>query len=151
MSAGFVPYGHPDFLAAFGAAWSSGHSTSLLPFFTPDAEYVETAYGTKYTGPANIAKFQKFMHAFTSETRIVFLNTVGSADGFAMEWVWSGVSTGPMAVGGKLYQPTGKPFKVAGVAVCRVAEDGRLTYHRDYYDVGTVLRQIGAVDEAAKL
>ncbi|KAI9010166.1 hypothetical protein DFJ74DRAFT_686245 [Hyaloraphidium curvatum] len=142
----FVRFGHPDFLSAFGAAWSSGESGALLAFFTPDAEYVESAYETRYHGPANIAKFQKFMHAFTSETRIVFLNCNGTRDGFAMEWVWSGVSTGPMAVGGRVYPPTGKPFKVSGVAVCKAAEDGRLTYQRDYYDVATVLRQIGAIE-----
>lgn len=138
-----VPYGQDGFLEAYGAVWSHGDADLLGRYFTADAAYVESSYGHTYTGRAQIGRFMRFMHAFSAEVRIDYISHCGTHAGFALEWVWSGIASGPIRIGDKVHPPTHKPYRVPGVALCRASADGLLTYHRDYYDLLTLMRQIG--------
>ena len=40
------------------------------------------------------------MHAFSRDLKIEYLSHCGDARGFALEWVWSGVATGPIRIAG---------------------------------------------------
>jgi steroid delta-isomerase-like uncharacterized protein len=146
---GVIPYGNPSFLAAYTEAWSSGDKELLGAFFSEDGCYVESSYETEYKGRAEIGRFMRFMHAFSREVRVEFLGHCGDAHLFATDWVWSGVATGPIRIDGIVYPATNKPYRIPGVAICRANERGELTYHRDYYDLLTLMRQIGIAPKAA--
>lgn len=138
-----VPYGQPGFLQSYGAVWSCGDPVLLGQFFTEDGRYIESAYGDTYTGRAEVGRFMRFMHAFSDHVLIDYTSHCGTAERFALEWVWSGVATGPIRIQGKVHAPTNRPYRVEGVAMCSASPEGLLTLHRDYYDLGTLLRQIG--------
>jgi steroid delta-isomerase-like uncharacterized protein len=133
----------PEFLEAYGAAWSSGTQEDLAAYVADDVRYVEGAMGVTYRGIAELARFFRYMLAFSSDSHIEFTSLIRDGAAFAAEWRWSGTADGPLQLGGATYEPTGLRFDVPGVAICRTREDGLVAYHKDYYDVVTLVRQIG--------
>ena len=133
----------PGFLEAYGAAWSSGTQEDLAAYVADDVRYVEGAMGVTYQGIAELARFFRYMLAFSSDSHIEFTSLISDSAAFAAEWRWSGTADGPLQLGSTTYEPTGLHFDVPGVAICRTRDDGLITYHKDYYDVATLVRQIG--------
>lgn len=143
-----VPYGQPGFMQAYGAVWSCGDAAHLGNYFNPQGVYIESSYGDSYAGREQVGRFSRFMHAFSKEVKIEYLSHCGTAELFALEWLWSGVATGPIRLHGKVHAPTNRSYSVPGVAICKADAQGLILLHRDYYDLATLMRQIG-IDGAA--
>ncbi len=138
-----VGNGHVEFLRSYGAAWSAPDDSSLREMITEDAVYVEGGMKTEHNGADAVMSFFRFMLAFAEDSRVVYTSFVGDESGFAAEWIWSGHAQGSLRVGNDLLPATGRPFAVEGVAVCKVSKDGLVSYHKDYYNVGDLLTQLG--------
>lgn len=138
---------HPtssDFAAAYSQAWTS-QLDELLDFFTPDGSYTDVAIGTTYQGREEIARFHRWMLKFAPDSVIEFSDACAGDGRLYLEWVWSGTFDGSLRLpDGSSVQSTGAHFAVPGVAACHYGADGKLLSHRDYWDLGTVLRQVGA-------
>lgn len=141
-----VPYGQDGFIESYGAVWSARNGRLLGEFFAEDGAYIESAYGNSYVGRERIGRFVRFMHAFSDEVLIEYTSHCGTHEGFALEWTWSGIATGPIRIHDKVFPATHKRYRVPGIALCRANAEGRITYHRDYYDLMTLMRQIGLGD-----
>jgi len=63
-----VTVGAPGFLEAFGAARSSGNEDHLPAYFADDVRYVEGGMGVTYSGIAELARFFRYMLAFSSDS-----------------------------------------------------------------------------------
>jgi steroid delta-isomerase-like uncharacterized protein len=141
-----VTHPHPsdaDFADAYSRAWTA-EPVELLDFFAPDGSYTDVAMGATYNGRAEIARFHRWMLKFAPDSAIEFSNACAGGGRLYLEWVWSGTFKGALRLpDGSLVQSTGGDFSVPGVAACRHAPDGKLLSHRDYWDLGTVLRQVG--------
>jgi hypothetical protein len=98
-----VGYGQEGFMQAYGAVWSSGDAELLGCYFAEDGEYVESSYGHTYTGRAEIGRFSRFMHAFSDQVKIEYTSHCGTRERFALEWLWSGVASGAIRIGDKVY------------------------------------------------
>lgn len=144
-----VPYGQPGFVSSYGEVWSSGNADLLASFFSEDGRYVESSYSHSYDGREQVKRFSRFMHAFSRDLKIEFSNHCGDASGFALEWVWTGIATGPIRIEGVTYPASNKPYEIPGVAICRANDRGQITYHRDYYDLLTLMRQLGIAPTAS--
>ena len=141
-----MTYPHPtdaDFAAAYSRAWTS-QPVQLLAFFAPDGSYTDVAMGATYHGPEEITRFHRWMVKFAPDS-VIEISDACAADGrLYLQWVWSGTFEGALRLpDGSLVEATGAKFGVPGVAACRYATDGKLLSHRDYWDLGTVLRQVG--------
>jgi hypothetical protein len=64
-----------------------------------------TAYGNTYTGREQI---RRFIHAFSDEERIDYTSHCGTREVFALEWMWSGVATGPIRIHERVFPATGQ-------------------------------------------
>ena len=141
-----MTYPHPtdaDFAAAYSRAWTS-QPVQLLAFFAPDGSYTDVAMGATYHGPEEIARFHRWMLKFAPDSVIEFSDACAADGRLYLQWVWSGTFAGALRLpDGSLVEATGEKFGVPGVAACRYATDGELLSHRDYWDLGTVLRQVG--------
>jgi len=137
-------YGQPEFLGAWGEAWSCGDPQSLLPFYAPDAEYRDVGSDMTFQGHDEIGRFYRFMLRFAPDSRIEFDHGVGDRTGFAAHWIWSGSAAGPLRLPGRneLVEASGKHFSVPGIAYCALAGDGTIASHHDYYDMRAVLLAI---------
>nr|WSZ21054.1 ester cyclase [Streptomyces canus] len=118
---------------------------SLCEFFVDEGTYTDVAMGTTYKGHENIRRFQRFMLGFTADSVIEF-GALLAADGrLYAEWLWSGSFSGPLRLrSGRVIEPTGARFGVAGIASCTYGADGKLISHRDYWGLATVLDQAAA-------
>ncbi len=132
-----------DFASAYSRAWTS-QPVELLDFFAPDGSYTDVAMGATYKGRAEIGRFHRWMLKFAPDSVIEFSDACAGGGRLYLEWVWSGAFEGALRLpDGSLVEATGANFSVPGVAACRYAPDGKLLSHRDYWDLGTVLRQVG--------
>jgi steroid delta-isomerase-like uncharacterized protein len=139
---------HPtdiDFAAAYSRAWTS-QPVQLLEFFAPDGSYTDVAMDATYQGRHEIARFHRWMLKFAPDSAIEFSDACAADGRLYLEWVWNGTFDGALRLpDGSSVQSTGAHFGVPGVAACRYAADGKLLSHRDYWDLGAVLRQVGAL------
>jgi steroid delta-isomerase-like uncharacterized protein len=138
---------HPadaDFAAAYSQAWTS-EPGRLLEFFAPNGSYIDVAMGATYHGRDAIARFHCWMLKFAPDSAIEFSEACAADGRLYLQWVWRGTFEGTLRLpDGSSVEATGAKFDVPGVAACRYATDGKLLSHRDYWDLGTVLRQVGA-------
>ena len=138
---------HPcdaGFAAAYSRAWTS-EPVELLDFFAPDGSYTDVAFDATYRGREEIARFHRWMLKFAPDSAIEFGNACAADGRLYLEWVWSGTFEGALRLpDGSSVESTGATFGVDGVAACRHAGDGKLLSHRDYWDLSTLLRQLGS-------
>jgi steroid delta-isomerase-like uncharacterized protein len=116
-------------------AWNSHNPDNVVALFTEDALVEDLTLGAVSQGLAEIRDFA--VSAFTAFPDIHFDlvdSTLKGGHG-TIEWVFSGTDTG--AFGG-----TGLRFSVRGVTVMDV-RGTKLTRQTDYWDLATVLREIG--------
>ena len=133
----------PTFIGEYSRAWSSDLD-ALLDFFAPDGTYTDVAMGGHYEGHDGVATFFRFMLKFAPDSTVHFEEAEGADGLLVAEWTWSGTFAGPLRLrDGSLLDASGTPFSVPGVAVCHYGADGRLTSHRDFWDLATVLDQAG--------
>lgn len=134
----------PGFALAYGIAWSDDPD-ALLEFFAPDGVYRDIALDGTYRGRGEVGRFHRFMLSFAPDSHIEFGETWATGGGLTSRWVWSGTVRGPLKLRtGELVDVTGARFSVPGVAVCTYDDKGLLTGHDDYWDLATVLHQVGA-------
>jgi steroid delta-isomerase-like uncharacterized protein len=137
---------HPSeagFADAYSRAWTS-EPVQLLDFFAPAGSYTDVAMGATYTGRDEIGRFHRWMSKFAPDSVIEFSDACASDGRLYLEWVWSGTFEGALRLpDGSLVEATNANFSVPGVAACRYVASGELTSHRDYWDLSTVLRQVG--------
>jgi len=131
------------FLADYGRAWSSGEEQELRRVFTDDAVYVEGGMHNDYEGLPEVLRFFRFMLTFSADSTIEFRDVMHDEEQFVAEWVWSGTADGPLKLGPDVLPAAGKQYAVEGVAVCRFGEDGKVAYHKDYYNVLDLVGQLG--------
>jgi predicted ester cyclase len=112
----------------------------------PDAE-MNTPFGQGLTGPAWVELNRGFATTFPDGGHTL-VRTVCSGDHCAVEGLWTGTHTGPMASPAGVVPPTGRrvtlPF--AGVLTQR---EGRIAAMTIYFDQMTMLGQLGLVPEPA--
>lgn len=135
---------HPDWSQLYAAGWS-GDSDLLASCVAPDVVYVEGGMNIEYRGVGSLLSFMRYMFRFASDSAIEFTHVLRdpACRRFTAEWVWSGTADGPLEVAGKVLAPTGKAFAVAGIAICEVGPEGRISYHKDYYGVADLMSQVG--------
>jgi steroid delta-isomerase-like uncharacterized protein len=138
---------HPSdagFADAYSRAWTS-RPVQLVEFLAPDGAYTDVAMGVTYNGRDEITRFHRWMLNFAPDSDITFSDACAADGRLYLEWIWSGTFDGALRLpDGSAVQSTGAKFSVPGVAACRYAANGELLSHRDYWDLNTVLRQVGA-------
>jgi steroid delta-isomerase-like uncharacterized protein len=145
---------HPTDLESYAKAYSQAWSNdpqAVLEFFAEDGSYTDVAMNTTYSGHDGILRFHRWMLRFAPDSAIDF-SAPAAADGrLYLEWLWSGSFDGPLRLpDGTLVAATGKHFGVNGIAACRYDDRGKLTSHRDFWDVGRLLEQLGERFPVAK-
>jgi len=133
-----------DSYAAHSTAWTKDH-VGLLEFFDPAGTYTDMAMGTTYEGHDGITRFHRWMLKFAPDSVIEFLAPAAGDGVLYLEWMWSGSFAGALRLAdGSLIPSNGQRFSVPGVAACHVGADGKLTSHRDFWDVGQMITQLRA-------
>lgn len=118
------------------AAWNSHDPDKMLAVFTDDVFYEDVAFGEVSHGHGELRKFaaEEFEGVPDLELKLV---RAAIHDGHGtVEWTFTGTDKG-------VYK-TGKKFTVRGVSVIEV-RDGKISRSLDFYDTGTIMRQVGVL------
>jgi steroid delta-isomerase-like uncharacterized protein len=76
---------------------------------------------------------------------------IGEGEAFADEWTFTGTHTGPFVLpNGTEVPPTGKRLEVQGMEVVEL-RDGKIVVNTLYYDMMSVLAQMGLLPESASV
>jgi steroid delta-isomerase-like uncharacterized protein len=120
-------------------AWNSHDGTQVAAFMATGATYEDLALGALHTGREAIGAFASEAHEFSSDYRFVPVSQQQDGSWYALEWEMSGTNTGE---GGGL-PATNKSYRIRGVSIGRLDDDGKILENRDYWNMADYLVQVG--------
>lgn len=129
-----------DLLDEWAAAWSSHDMDRVTALFTDDCTYEDVTLGVVNRGKEELRQFGNGFLAAMPDVKFPLHSKVVGQDRAALEWTMTGTQTGAL---GDL-PATGKSCTVRGSSVLEV-RDGRFSRCSDYWDMMTLLKQLGHV------
>jgi steroid delta-isomerase-like uncharacterized protein len=126
--------------AAWAAAWTSHDADQLLAHYAEDAIYEEMPTNTRVQGHDEIRAFFEGTHATFSDIEVTPTTGFQTDNWATLEGIFAGTYTGQIP---GLPAGEGQPFAVP-FAVIFELEGGKIRRNADYFDLSSVLAQIGA-------
>ncbi|HKT03091.1 MAG TPA: ester cyclase [Rugosimonospora sp.] len=114
--------------------------------YSPDVVMIEPG-GTSHGIDAFLAHSQGFARAFP-DSRAEITSLIEAGDLVAVEAVYTGTNTGPLATPAGELPPTGQALTLPYCAVFEVVA-GRIVQQRVYYDQATFAVQLGLAPQPA--
>lgn len=115
----------------------------LDALIAPDAELRDIATGESFRGAEGAKRFQRAWATAFPESRVEIASLVGCGETVTVEYVGRGTQTGPLVTPQGTIPPTGRSVELPLCDVMTV-RGGRIVSGRTYYDVATLMRQLGA-------
>jgi steroid delta-isomerase-like uncharacterized protein len=122
------------------AAWNSHNPDKMLALFTDDIVYEDVAFGEVSHGSAELRKFAASEFEGVPDLELKLLRADIRGGHGTIEWTFSGTDKGVFK--------TGKKFSVRGVSVIEM-RNGKISRNLDFYDVATIMRQVGQLPTTA--
>jgi steroid delta-isomerase-like uncharacterized protein len=127
-------------LEEWAAAWSAQDRDRLAAIFTDDCVYEDETMGVLTRGKAELKAFADGIFAAIPDFAVELSSRFTAGSWAAMEWIMSGTHRGDLPG----LPATGKPFALRGASILELSS-GRLARCTDYWDMESLLRQIGAM------
>src|SRR4029450_3693996 len=129
-------------------SYNAGDFDRLRSLLADDFYEEELATQRRLEGAdARIEAAQSWKRAFPDEQGTI-TGAYTSGNTVAIELTWEGTHSGPMAMpAGQALPPPNKRMTVKSVEVIEM-ENGKIKVLRHYFDLMTMLQQIGAMDQA---
>jgi hypothetical protein len=117
---------------------------ALVACCSPTVHYEDVPAAAVFTGHAGIRQMCELAAQWSSDLEFTVRTRQTDGTQFAFETQTTGTNT--MAIGA--LAATGRRFTLRGVSAGSVDGDGLVVEHRDYWDLGSFLGQIGALQLA---
>jgi len=125
-----------DLVSIVTAAWNSHDPDTVVTAYTEDIVYEDVPHGIICHGRAEVRGTAAEFFAADGDVKFEVVNSWVHNGHGVLEWVWRGVDKGEFK--------TGKPFSIRGLSIIEV-RDGKISRNRDYYDIATKMRDVGAL------
>jgi steroid delta-isomerase-like uncharacterized protein len=109
----------------------------------PDAVYDEIATGRRAQGADEVLACWKAWATATTDSKATIHNAVASGNTVVIELTWRGTHNGPLQLGDREIAATNRAIDLRACQVCDMVA-GKPQVIRQYFDLATLLRQIGA-------
>ena len=109
---------------------------------TPEVVYDEVGTQRKLKGVDDVLTAWKGWATAIPDSRATFHSETVSGNTAVLEITWKGTHSGPLNTGEREIPATGKKIELRAIQVVDVADD-RVKSVRQYFDMGTLLDQIG--------
>ena len=109
----------------------------------PEVVYEEVGTHRKLKGIDDVLTAWKGWATAISDSRATFQSELVSGNTAVLEITWTGIHDGPLQTPNGEIPATGKKIELRAIQVVDVAND-RVKSVRQYFDMGTLLQQIGA-------
>jgi len=111
--------------------------------FAENGVYDEKATGRRIQGIGQVIEAWQGWAKAIPDSKATFLAEHASGDTVILEVVWKGTHTGPLQTASATIAPSNKRIEVPACQVIKV-EGGRVKTFTHYFDMLTLLTQIGA-------
>jgi len=126
----------------FHEAWTERNPERGEAVIAEDCEFVDVARGEVLRGPEGYrCDYERWRTAFPDGT-VEITNVVAAADWVVVEFINRGTNSGPLRSAVGEFPPTNRRIEVRYCSVMQI-KNGKVVSGRDYYDVSTILRQLG--------
>jgi steroid delta-isomerase-like uncharacterized protein len=127
---------------AFNHAYNARDWDAAVALTTADVELVNVATGQTFTGSDGVRQFLQGWATAFPDSQVETTNVVGDEHGAAMEFVGRGAQTGPLQSPAGEIPPTGRSVDIPFCQMLAM-RDGKIAQARLYFDLTTMLRQLG--------
>ncbi len=130
----------------FHGAWDERNPDRGAAVIAEDCEFVDVPRGEIQHGPEGYRHdYERWRTAFPDGT-VEITNVIAEGEWVVVEFTNSGMNTGPLRTAIGDFPPTKRKIEVSYCSVMQI-KDGKVISGRDYYDVSTILSQLGLVSK----
>ena len=133
----------------FTELYNAADWDGMRDLMAPNAVYEEVGTGRRIEGPDAIVEVNKAWKAALPDSQGTIEEAISCDDRVVLRITWAGTQSGPLPLptGGEL-PPSNRPINVPACQIVRVA-DGKLVEAIHYFDMLTMLEQLGAMEALA--
>jgi steroid delta-isomerase-like uncharacterized protein len=124
-------------------AYNEKDWAALRAAITPDIVYDEVPTQRKVEGADQVTTLFQGWAAAIPDSRATFHGAVAAGNTVVLEVTWTGTHQGPLETPAGPLAPTGKRIEVRACMLLELSGE-KVRLQRHYFDMGTLLRQIGA-------
>jgi steroid delta-isomerase-like uncharacterized protein len=125
-------------LEEWAAGWSTHDIERVLSLYTDDCTYEDVPLAVVNHGKDELRAFGERVFDAFPDLQIELTAHFAARDSAMLEWTMSGTHRGDLPG----MPATGKPFSLRGASALQL-EDGRIIRNSDYWDMATLLTQLG--------
>ncbi len=126
----------------FHEAWAERNPDRGAAVIADDCEFVDVPRGEIQHGPDGYRHdYERWRTAFPDGT-VEITNIIAEGDWVVVEFTNSGTNTGPLRTAMGVSPPTNRKIEIPYCSVMQI-KNGKVISGRDYYDVSTILGQLG--------
>jgi steroid delta-isomerase-like uncharacterized protein len=133
-------------LGEYMLAWNSHDVDKILSFFTDDGIYEDVALGIVKHGKKEIVEFTNSMLLDSPDVKFELKSVFGTGDWVGSEWVMSATFVHSSI---PTMPATGKTFSIRCASILQLRK-GKISRETDYYNLATLLQQIGLMPRQPK-
>jgi steroid delta-isomerase-like uncharacterized protein len=135
---------------AFTERYNAGDWDGMRDVIAPDAVYDEVGTGRRIEGADAILEVNKAWKAALPDSQGTIEDALSCDDRVVLRITWRGTQSGPLPLptGGEI-PPSNRQINVPACQIVRVA-DGKVVEAIHYFDMLTLLEQIGAMEALAQ-
>lgn len=135
-------YGNVTVARTFHEAWDERNPDRGAAVIAGNCEFVDVPRSEIQYGPDGYRHdYERWRTSFPDGT-VKITNVIAEGDWVVVEFTNSGTNTGPLKTAIGDFPPTNRKIEVAYCSVMQI-KNGKVISGRDYYDVTTILRQLG--------
>ena len=128
-------------------AYNQKDWNAVAAVLAPGCVYDEVATHRRVQGVSEIMGAWRGWATALPDSQASFDNVSVSGNTVTLELTWRGAQTGPLETPGGALPPSGRSIEIRACQVVEVA-DGKVQSVRHYFDMATLLRQLGAFSAA---
>ena len=126
----------------FHEAWAERNPDRGAAVIADDCKFVDVPRGEIQHGPDGYRHdYERWRTAFPDGT-VKITNVIAEGDWVVVEFTNSGRNTGPLQTARGDFPPTNRKIEIPYCSVMQI-KNGKVISGRDYYDVSTILSQLG--------
>lgn len=129
----------------------NNHEVDRVPeFVAPNCDWVDVPTGTHVSGPEGVRGFWENVYRAFPDYKAEITNVVAAGDWVIAEFIGRGIHSGMYTMpNGNQLPPTGHRVAVEMCEI-RMLRNGKIVAGRGYYDLNTMLNQLGLMPQQRK-
>ena len=124
-------------------AWTEGNWQRLRAALAPDVVYDEVGTQRRLQGADQLIKVYQDWKKAGPDGKGTVTKAIASGDTVVLEVTWKATQNGPLETPSGIVPPSGKQWSIQAAQVIKI-QNGKIKEPRRYFDMLTLLQQIGA-------